>query len=409
MPQLPNNSHDLALWLLTQLENVQLVGDGVWQGILPSSWDFGSTVKRLEEVQGGLAGVSDERSRSIEFYPGSAKVYQTLADFFSHPGNLRVVPSIFTIRDLGYTHGKGDKTNVPEQVANYLAAASLCELLPRVADHSSNNGVSQHFIKSHDAKVEMRLEYQPTNLVPLPSLGLFAADFVDNPLHKDQKLNIVRSALLDVFKGKRLVTVGDFLPRFEEFMDNVRSSYVMYTADFSYEKIRMEVEKQNLEDTLRLNKTVSDIQNQLLALPAALLLAGAGIQKSETLKNLAIWIGVCIFAWLMRTLVKNQAHSIDAIQKEVGLRKQKLADQPDGVSNRFADAFNTLEARVTDQMKVLRGIRWAVVMIWFVVTAMIFSVFFPDLAVSWWTFLSELPVRLFNWTKDICSTFRTHN
>ena len=396
MHQLPDNPHDMALWLLMQLEHVEHVGGGQWQGVLPSTWDFQSVVSRLDEVEGGLAGLSDEAARSIEFYPESARVYQTFANFLSRPANLKAVPGRFTIRDLGYTHGNRSDADIPEQVVNYLSAVKLCELLPLVADHSANNGMSQHFIKSHDAKVEMRLEYQLTDLVPLPSLEQFAAEFVNNPHHKDQKLNIVRSALLDIFKSKRVVTVGDFLPHFEEFMANVHSSYVMYTADFSYEKIRREVEKQNLEDTLRLNKTVSDIQNQLLALPAALVLAGAGIQKNETLKNIAIWIGVCIFAWLMRALVNNQEHSIDAIDKEVGLRKQNLEEQPEGVSNRFADAFKTLEARVKDQMKVLCGIRFAVVLIWIVVTAMIFSVFFPGFADGLWKYSGAIFMHLIN-------------
>lgn len=404
MSQLPDNPHDMALWLLTQLEDAQHVGGGGWQGVLPSTWDFQSVVNRLGEVEGGLEGLSDEAARTIEFYPESAQVYQTFSGFLSRPANLRAAPSRFTIRDLGYTHGSRSNADIPEQVANYLSAAKLCELLPLVADHSANNGTSQHFIKSHDAKVEMRLEYQLADLVPLPSLEQFASEFVNNPHHKDQKLNIVRSALLDIFKGKRVVTVGDFLPRFEEFMANVHSSYVMYTADFSYEKIRMEVEKQNLEDALRLNKTVSDIQNQLLALPAALVLAGAGIQKNETLKNIAIWIGVCIFAWLMRALVNNQGHSIDAIEKEIGLRKQKLAEQPEGVSNRFADAFNTLEARVKDQMKVLRGIRFAVVLIWVVVTAMIFSVFFPGFGEGFWTYSGTLLIHLINSLESLIGT-----
>lgn len=393
MPQIPENPHDMALWLLTQLENVQHVGGGGWQGFLPSTLDFRDVVSHLDKIGGGLAGLSDEDARSIEFYPETVKVYQSFSDFLSHPSNLKAVPDRFTIREFGYTHGDKSNFEVPDQVAKYQVAAKLCELLPRVADHSANNGMSQHFIKSHDAKVEVKLEYQPADLVPLPSLELFASEFVNSSHHKDQKLNIVRSALLDLFKGKKVVTVGDMLPRFEEFMANVHSSYVMFTADFSYEKIRMEVEKQNLEDTLRLNKTVSDIQNQLLALPAALVLAGAGIQKDETFKNVAIWIGVCIFAWLMRALVSNQEHSVKAIENEICLRQQKLADQPDAVSNRFADAFSALGTRVADQKEVLRGIRWAVAMIWIVVTVMIVMAFFPSLPEYFWTHFKTLFLR----------------
>lgn len=375
MPHLPNNPHDCALWLLEQLDDVQDVGDGEWQGSLAAKWDFQDITQKLDGLPGNLVGISDANHRTIEFRPSSAQVYQSIGEFLSYPDNLRAVPECFTIRDITYTHG--GTTAKPEQISSYLATVRLCQQLVKVADYVDNNGFSLHFIKSHDARVELKLGYEPKDLLPLPSLDLFALEFVASTHHQDQKRDIVRSALLEVFKGKRCVTLSDLLPCFEAFMNNVRSSYAMYTADFSYEKIRTEVDKQNLDDTLRLNKTVSDIQNQLLALPAALVLAGAGIKDGENLKNLAIWIGVCIFVWMMRKLVKNQSHSIDAMEKEIDLRKKKLSDQPEDVSKRFSKAFDALDNRVIDQKNVLQGINRAIVLIWLMVTAMILSVFFP--------------------------------
>jgi hypothetical protein len=376
MHQLPNNQHDWALWLHENLDYIQAVGGGRWQGTLATKWDFQEIIQVLNDLPGNLIGVSDSNTRSIEFNPSFANVYQCIDEFFSHPVNHRRVPAVFTIRDLAYTHGK--VVDRPVQIDHYLAAVQLCQLLTQVADHVENNGVTLYFLKSHDAKLELKLEYQSKSLAPLPSIELFAAEFVGNTHHQDQKRNIVRSALLDLFKGKRCVSISELLPCFEAFMDNVRSSYAIYTTDFSYEKIRTEVDKQNLEDTLRLNKTVSDIQNQLLALPAALLLAGAGITKDQSLKNFAVWIGICIFAWMMRALVLNQGHSINAIKNEIELRKKKLEDQPADISKRFTGIFNELTKRVKDQVKVLRSIRRAIGLIWFIVTVMVLSVFFPN-------------------------------
>src|SRR3546814_1746328 len=66
-----------------------------------------------------------------------------------------------------------------------------------------------------------------------------------------------------------------------DLASDAKRSLSMYMAEFSVKKVTAEVERQNLEDTLSLNKTLSDIQNQLLALPAAILLAGATIKRSE--------------------------------------------------------------------------------------------------------------------------------
>jgi hypothetical protein len=367
MHPLPNNPHDFALWLLEQLEDLDHA-DNICEGKLPANWNFQDVVRQLDGVGGGLAGVSSEATRTIEFHPASAMVYKSLDELFAHPANLRSVPARFTVLDLHYTHGNA--ASVPEQIANYQAAAQLCQLLPKVADHPANNGMAQHFIKSHDSKLEVKLEYGTSDLVPLPSLPLFKSEYVDDIHHQDQKRNIIRTTLIEQFKGKPSISISNLLPCFETFMENLRSSYAMYTVDFSFEKIRTEVEKQNLEDTLRLNKTVSDIQNQLLALPAALVLAGAGIQKGESLKNLTIWIGVCIFAWMMRTLLKNQGHSISAIQQEIDFRQLNLAGKPEGVSERFSEAFRVLKERAKTQERVMLGMTRAVGVMWLVVTAL---------------------------------------
>lgn len=375
MHQAPEAPHDLAIWLLDKLEDVEHVGGSAWTGTLPSDYDFQDVVKKLDRA-GSLGGLCDDINRHIEFYPTSVGVYGTLSEFFSHAGNLRNVPSKFTIRELGYT--SDTDTPSPPQIKHYLAAAKLCSLISEVSDHSSNTGNSQHFIKSHDAKIEVRLEYLPEHIQDLPSLASFEDDFIRSSHHQDQKRNIIRSTLLDLFKTKRCITIGELLPYFEEFVKNARSSYAMYTADFSYEKIRTEVEKQNLEDTVRLNKTVSEIQNQLLALPAALVLAGAGIDEKSIMKTVAIWVGITIFGWIMWKLINNQKHSVSAINKEISVRKHRLAEQPEAVASRFSDAFIELERRVVEQTAVLNGIRWVVGVIWVVVSVMVFTVVFPE-------------------------------
>lgn len=375
MHQVPEAPHELAIWLLDKLEGVEHVGGSAWAGTLPSEYDFQDVVQKLDRA-GSLGGVCDDINRRIEFYPTSVGVYGTLAEFFSHAGNLRHVPAKFTIRELGYTSNVD--TTPPPQIKYYLAAAKLCSLISEVSDHASNTGNSQHFIKSHDAKIDVRMEYLPEHILDLPSLASFEDDFIRSTHHQEQKRNIIRSTLLDLFKTKRSITVGELLPYFEEFVQNARSSYAMYTADFSYEKIRTEVEKQNLEDTVRLNKTVSEIQNQLLALPAALVLAGAGIDEKSIMKNVAIWVGITIFGWIMWKLINNQKHSVNAIKKEISVRKDRLAEQPEAVASRFSNAFIELECRVVEQTAVLNGIRWVVGVIWFVVSVMVFTVVFPE-------------------------------
>lgn len=352
------------------------MGNGAWEGTLPSEIDFEEVIGALEAAPVALSGLCSEVTRTIEFYPQAAGVYQSLDSFFSNQANIRSTPPRFTIREIPYSSSSDQ--GPPPIIKNYLDAVKLCKLLSKVADHTSDNGSSLHFIKSHDCKLEVKLVYGQRDLRNLPSVEKFSNEFVQSTHHQDQKRNIIRTTLLDVFKGSKSITVADFFEKFESFLEEASSSYAMYTTDFSYEKIRTEVEKQNLDDTVRINKTVSEIQNQLLALPAALVLAGAGIQNESNLKNIAIWVGVTIFGWLMWKLIENQQHTIQSIRKEIELRKDKLSDQPDAVASRFKEAFDNLFERVDEQKSILRGIRFVVIIIWVVVTAMAYTVVFPE-------------------------------
>ena len=340
---LPPHPHDLALLLVKSLTDQKSPERGQLTGYLPVDFNFAEVDAALEAY--GIGGFSDEATRHIEFHPSHAAVYVNLDAFFAHPANLTATPDRFTILDLDYTHGTG--AEVPKPIAQYLSVVQLCGLLTKSADHVANSGTSLHFIKNHDAKVEVKLEYIPEALVSLPALDAFASDFVDSTHHQDQKRTIVRTALLETFKGSRCITVTELLPRFDSLIESVRNSYAMYVAEFSFEKIRAEVEKDNLDSTLKLNKTISDIQNQLLAIPVALMLVGGQMLPEDhlTVKNLVIWIGSMAFGLIMNLLISNQHIAIKAIDEEIRLRKAKIDGQPSELANKFKKGFIDLQNR----------------------------------------------------------------
>jgi hypothetical protein len=173
-----------------------------------------------------------------------------------------------------------------------LEAVRLWSVFKQLADVTNGSIL---FVASYDAQIEIRSEFSTEELEHMPSLGTFAAEFANATAHADQKRSIVRSALIDQFRPRHVATLGELIHSFEAIASDAKRSLSMYMAEFSVKKITAEVERQNLEDTLSLNKTLSDIQNQLLALPAAILLAGATIKSGETLRNYAVLAGVVVF------------------------------------------------------------------------------------------------------------------
>lgn len=361
MSSLPKTPHDWALWLFATLEDVQPLGGDLYRGRLPAGYEYNEIVRELEIYASRVGGgVTDEGSRSIEFYPMAGNVYQTVDQLVETPANQGRVPDVFTIRELGYTtHGEP----LPELIQGYFHAVQLWSLIAELADHVVKVPASVFFIESPTKKVEITLNFGVNDMRPLRGLDEFSRDFVRTDFHQKQKRDIVRSALIETFPNRARVSLGVAIEQFESFCERIKSSYAVFAADFSYQKVRSEIEKQNLDDTLRLNKTLADIQNQLLALPAALILAASGLEAGKDIKNFAIVIGVMIFATLMFALVMNQKSSVRSIEREVALRKDMVMKQPVDVSSRFEGVFVEISRRVEKQGRTLNGVLWLIAIV----------------------------------------------
>lgn len=380
MHPLPTTPHDWALWLFEQLEEVEYVNSH-WQGRLPTKWDFDEIASALPEA---IKGVLDNPSRVVEFHPGGGNVYETL-DGLVQGARRRSVPSEFTVRDLHYTHGQTEP--VPQAIRDYVDAVKFWQHLKLFADYEVAQSIV--YIKSYESKVEIRAEYCAADLVPLNGLAEFASAYFVTEHHRDQKRNIIRASLLEVCKGQLVARLSELLPKFGDLVDRVKASYSLYTADFSFEKLRSEVDEKNVEDMLRLNKTLADIQNQLLALPAALMLTGSGVKTGDFATNVSIWIGVCVFLWVMHHLVKNQQNSVTAIEQEVNLRFAKVNGQPADIAQRISPLFDTLRGRVVKQHRVLKQIFWAVIIVWVVATGIVVNAQWPAAPAAVWNYAQD--------------------
>ena len=362
--------HDWALWLFQKLERLEDAGSH-WQGVLPSDLDFDEVVDALPEK---LKGHCDADRRTIEFHPAAADVFESMNGLVDG-ARRRQAPKLFTVRDLNYTHGRS--ASVPGVVTQYLDAVRLWQLFDRVADHGTGQGHSLYFIKTFESKIELRCEYSAIDLCQLDGLDEFAKNYFESDHHRDQKRTIIRNALLELFKGQLVVRFSEVLPGFKDFSERVRSAYVLYTTDFSFEKLRSEIDKQNLEDMLRLNKTFSEIQNQLLAIPAAMLLVGANVKADNLAVNIATAVGVSIFIWIMWKLIRNQRNSVTAIGNEIELRQNKIKEQPADISEKLLLRFSELNDRVKHQHTVLNGIRRSVVLVWIITILIVVDAQWP--------------------------------
>ena len=350
MNPLPTEKLDLTILLWKSLQGRQF-GGGQVSGSLVLGIDFVAMRTALDRAELLISSSDTERSLECHVAPG---FFTSLDELLSSPGKRISVPPKFYLadRDVLYT---GDAAGLPLEAQHYLAAAKLYGLLQKEADHQGGVGDAKTLIFLHHEKIEITPHYAVADLHELPELGAFEADFISSDTHREQKRTILKTVLLELFTGRKKLPFAELLGRFDEFVDKVRASYQLYVAEFSFQKVKAEVEKEKLDAMVKLNKVFSDVQGQLLAVPVALVLVG-GQMKDEgawNVKNLLIWFGALVFSILMDLLIRNQRHTLKAVKNEIDQQRDQIKNKYRSIADRFKDIYDEIDGRHNHQNRLI--------------------------------------------------------
>jgi hypothetical protein len=322
-------------------------------GELPIGLDFGEIESALDTVS--LLVTSDALLRKMEFRLPNG-FFGSLEELISTSERRISPPEKFYLADSDYLYDD-QATNILKEVKHYIDATRLYSILGEAADYKGGIGSTKTLIFLQKEKLEIIPDYTIKDICELPKVDDFKANFISADTHKEQKLTIVRTVLLEIFKGRSHAKFSELLQQFDDFMERLNYSYQLYVSEFSFQKVKEEIEKEKLEATVKLNKVFSDVQNQLLAVPAALVLVGGQMTFAGnwTIKNLSIWLGFFIFAVLMSLLVRNQRHTLKAVKQEIDQQWQQIKGRHALVADRFESSYKQLDRRYKQQ-ELLIGI-----------------------------------------------------
>ena len=285
----------------------------------------------------------------------------TWEELLSHHDFLFNKPKSYFVLQTNF-YSKNDTDDL--HAKQYSDIVDLIELLKEVADATQENAGRLTLLFLLKEKLELSIEYRADDFYDLPELDDLRRDFLIHDPHAEQRKSILKTALFEMLKNAPVdQRFRHLLKIFNELTKRARDNYELYVAGFSFEKIREEVESNRLEYTLKLNKVFSEIQNQLLAVPAVLLLIGSQMDDKIGLglKNCAVWVGVVIFSAFMNMLLKNQYHSLEAICAEINELKHKLTFEHKALADRLMPAYNDLDKRYKQQRKSLLIIEISIV------------------------------------------------
>lgn len=329
-------------------------------GVAPNE-DFAEIVATLESHEALID--SDATRKTVTFrVVSTANEYfaASMEDLLTGSSRKKKAPTSFYVADLDFLY-HGELAGCPPSVKSYLEYTCLVSLLEKISDH---HGDATKLIFFHKEKFEIHINYSAAHLAPIERLDEFKQKFVEDDIHAEQKKTIIKSVLLELSSEfDKKLSVGLIAEKFEEFYRRVSSSYQLYVSEFSFQKIKSEVEKSKFEFITRINKVFSDIQNQLLVVPASLILVGSQyeVSSSITLKNLIIAGGAVAFAIFMMLLILNQRNTLLSILNEINNELQLIKQKHSAVKLQFDDQYALLESRFLYQYILLELVALIVV------------------------------------------------
>lgn len=269
----------------------------------------------------------------------------------------------------------------------YKAILSLLKVLREVADYCDESLSGLKFVFLNKTKIELPVKYEATHLRDVPKVKDLENDmFETSSKHKGQRKVIMKVILNELLKDtaedvRFIKLMSDFMLFTQRYQD----SYDLYIAEFSFEKVLDEVKAHKLDYTIKLNKVFSDIQNQLLAIPAALILIGSKLTPKGFVEwqNSLTMLGCAIFVALMNLLVRNQYNTLTAILDEIHQQTDLLINKHAALLPKFKDPYEDLEKRHAHQRWLIR-----------IVDALVATMFLCCVAIFYWYSTGE-----YHWLK----------
>lgn len=312
------------------------------------------------------AGVAVGASIAVELgdpATGLGLLADTFDDVLQFPRGRSVVPRFFWLEHgLAYSDD-GLKTVAPFPV--YKQVVDFVALLAKAAAYFDKDTEELVFLKT--GKVSLPVKYTTADLRSLDTTALQALQdqFVSSDKLVEQLLPILADAVVKHVCGlepsRRFASLLAHLPDVLKDFDDGRRLYV---ASFSYEKVRSQLEADMLDELARINKTFADVQGQILGIPVATVLVATQFKVAttwgqEAWVNTAVLLGVLVFVVLANFVMRNQLHTLTALEIEIKRKKEKVLSEYALIQDMVSGTFPKLEARLRLQRRafvVVQGI-----------------------------------------------------
>ena len=188
------------------------------------------------------------------------------------------------------------------------------------------------------------------------------------------KKNIYLNQLVEfLYKEEEQTRFSYLIRNFDKYIKKSSATYNYYLRDFSYNKLKIELDSKALEFSQKLQSVINDSQTKLIAIPTALVfvLSTLDYENINAIKNYLALVGLILFCIFIQIFINNQKSAIAFIEENINYYKGTFKDD----INEIKESFKKVELEKNKQIKRLFQIQ---ILLWLIPIITISVLFFVN-------------------------------
>ncbi|WEK20462.1 MAG: hypothetical protein P0Y49_04835 [Candidatus Pedobacter colombiensis] len=290
--------------------------------------------------------------------------YDTFGRFVD--GNALNAPENFYLRDLDYMHGDGEQI---DSVKAYFAGLKLSECLNSLARFKNEDDGLTLYLMLEKSATSLKVLNSVQTITGLDSTLQEVNTFCNGIYENIERKKIYQKELIDFLNDFDFdQRYSKLCKNFGTFYQRCESAYDFFLSDFSYGKLKLELESAVLEYSKNIRSIINDSQNKLIAIPAAFLIASSQLSLDTPFsgKNMLILIASIVFSVLIEIFIRNQESSVTIFTDNIknykttfGFKNRSVDRHANSsLNNVINKTFASIDTELTHQRTRLNTIRW---------------------------------------------------
>lgn len=304
---------------------------------------FASNLRVGEEIKVKLVNLRLER---LGFY----NTIKRLVD--AHP---LTAPDSFYLRDLDYMNGVSELNAV---VTGYFSMLKLSDCLISLALFKNEvDGLTLYLMQERIATT-LKISNSVEIIKVLTSFEQEVNSFCKEIFENIERKKIYQKELIDFLNDYETENrYATLCTKFGIFFEQCQSAYGFFLSDFSYGKLKLEIESTVLDYSKNIRSIINDSQTKLIAIPAAFLVASGQLTLDTpfSAKNILIVIASLVFSILIEIFIRNQKSSLTIFTDNVknykttfGFKNRSVDSK---VNSSLKDVINTGFSAIDKELK----------------------------------------------------------